>query len=84
MLFCLGLRSSPPLPLYILVVVRSYSRACLQLSRLISLASCFFIPLLQCIVFVTTIIAIIILLESSLIGFHRMSFSLTGANVCAN
>ena len=37
----------PPLPLYILVVGGCYSLACLQSSRLILFASCFFIPLFQ-------------------------------------
>ena len=43
-----GIESSvPPLLLYILVVRSCYSLACLQSSRLILFANCFFIPLLQ-------------------------------------
>ena len=50
----------PPLPSYILVVEGCYSLACLQLSQLILVASCFFIHLFQQF-FIIIIIAIIIL-----------------------
>ena len=72
--------SLPPLPLDILVVGGCYSLACLQSSRLILFSSFFsflyfngFHPYYYCYYYFTLVY---------LIGFHLMSFSVTGAHVC--
>ena len=72
----------PPLPLYILVVGGCYSLACLQSSRLILFQFFFHSFISTVFIIIIIIIAIIILFYSILIGFHRMSFSVTGAHVC--
>ena len=60
----------PPLPLDILVVGGCYSLACLQSSRLILFASCFFIPLFQ---WLSSLLLLPLLLYFSLFGWLSLN-----------